>query len=60
MDSFESKGWKQHKDKELGHVIWFVTLWGKGVCWSFGMGTRKNDKEVNYSHRPAQTKNQVG
>jgi hypothetical protein len=24
------------------------------------MGTRKNDEQVNYSHRPAQTKQQVG
>jgi hypothetical protein len=24
------------------------------------MGTRKSDKQVNYSHGPAQTKQQVG
>jgi hypothetical protein len=24
------------------------------------MGTKKNDKLVNYSHKPAQTKQQVG
>jgi hypothetical protein len=29
---------------------------GRMVCWSFRMGTRKSDKQVNYSHRPAQTK----
>jgi hypothetical protein len=28
--------------------------------WSFGMGARVNDKQVNYSHRCAQTKQQVG
>jgi hypothetical protein len=28
--------------------------------WSSGMGTRKNDKQVNYSHGPAQIKQQVG
>jgi hypothetical protein len=38
-------------------------IWGGGVrraCWSFGMGTRKNDKGVNYSHWLAQTKQQIG
>jgi hypothetical protein len=39
---------------------------GEGVqeiltaCWSSKMGTRKGDKQVNYSHRLAQTKQQVG
>jgi hypothetical protein len=32
----------------------------KGVCWSFRMGIKTNDKQVNYSHRPTQTKQQVG
>jgi hypothetical protein len=32
----------------------------KRACWSSGMGTRTNDKEVNYSHGFAQTKQQVG
>jgi hypothetical protein len=26
--NYESKRWKQQKDKELGHIPWFVTLWG--------------------------------
>jgi hypothetical protein len=29
---------------------------GRRACWSSGMGIRKNDKQVNYSHRLAQTK----
>jgi len=33
---------------------------GRGACWSFEMGTRMNDKWVNYSHGPAQTKQQIG
>jgi hypothetical protein len=33
---------------------------GIGVCWSFEMGTRMNDKRVNYSHGPTQTKQQIG
>ncbi len=32
----------------------------KQMCWNFGMGTRKIDKKVNYSHGLAQTKQQVG
>jgi hypothetical protein len=33
---------------------------GRMACWNFGMGTKKSDKQVNYSHWPAQTKQQVG
>ncbi len=33
---------------------------GRGACWNFRMGTRKIDKQLNYSHGPAQTKQQVG
>jgi hypothetical protein len=36
------------------------TLEVKRVCWNFGMGTKMNDKWVNYSYEPAQTKQQVG
>jgi hypothetical protein len=32
----------------------------KKACWSFRMGTKMNDKWVNYSHRLAQIKQQVG
>jgi hypothetical protein len=32
---------------------------GKGACWNFGMGIKTNNKWVNYSHKPAQTKQQV-
>jgi len=32
----------------------------RGVFSSSEMGTRKNDKWVNYSHERAQTKQQVG
>jgi hypothetical protein len=30
------------------------------ACWSSRMGIRKSDKRVNNSHRPIQTKQQVG
>jgi hypothetical protein len=28
----------------LGHLLWLVALWGRGACWSSGMGIRKSDK----------------
>jgi hypothetical protein len=30
------------------------------ACWSSGMGTKMNDKQVNYSYEFAQIKQQVG
>ncbi len=33
---------------------------GTGACWSFEMGTRKINKQFNYSHKPTQIKQQVG
>jgi hypothetical protein len=33
---------------------------GKKACKSFRMGNKTSDKRVNYSHGPAQTKQQVG
>jgi len=32
------------------HSLACNTLGGRGVCWSSEMGTRTNDKRVNYSH----------
>jgi hypothetical protein len=31
----------------------------RGACWSFGMGTKKSDKHVNYSYQYTQTKQQI-
>jgi hypothetical protein len=33
---------------------------GRKACWSFEIGTKKIDKQFNYSHRLALTKQQVG
>jgi hypothetical protein len=38
INSSVSLKWKQQKNKELKHVPWFTTLWGKRACWSSGMG----------------------
>jgi hypothetical protein len=32
---------------------------GRKACWSFEMGIITNDKWVNYSYGPTQTKQQV-
>jgi hypothetical protein len=32
----------------------------RNACWSSEMGTKMSDKWVNYSHGPAQSKQQVG
>jgi hypothetical protein len=32
---------------------------GRGACWSSKMGTMMSEKQVNYSHEPTQTKQQV-
>jgi len=33
---------------------------GRRSCWNSEMKFRKNDKQINYSHKFAQTKQQVG
>jgi hypothetical protein len=60
IDSTMSPKWKQWKDKELGMFPGSQHFKDRGVCWSSKMGTRTNDKRINYSHEPAQTKQQVG
>jgi hypothetical protein len=52
--------WRHWKEKELKRVPWLVAFQGRGACWSSKMGIRKIDKQVNYSHELAQTKQQVG
>jgi hypothetical protein len=54
--NYESKGWKQQKDKESGTPPSSQHFGGKGACLSSEIRTRKNDKQVNYSHEPTQTK----
>jgi hypothetical protein len=57
----ESKNENNKRRKSQGCVIWFVALLGvRWACWNVEMGTRMNDKWVNYSFEPAQIKQQVG
>jgi len=56
----ESKSGNIRKRKSWGMLFNLQHFEGKKACWSFGMGTRTNDKWVTYSHKLAQTKQQVG
>ncbi len=58
--NYESKGKDDERRKSWGVLPRSQHFGGKGVCWSFEMGIRKIDKKFNYSHGPAQTKQQVG
>jgi hypothetical protein len=60
IDSNVSLKKKQRKNKELGHVPWLVALWGVegrvgAPRWGLGRVT-----SINYSHKHAQPKQQVG
>jgi hypothetical protein len=52
---------KTIKEKRVGmRSLVHNTLGVRGVCWRSRMKTKMSDKQVNYSHRPTQTKQQVG
>jgi hypothetical protein len=54
MDSTMSpKGENSGRVKNWGTLFNLQHFGGRGACWSFEMGTRKNDNQVNYSHEPA-------
>ncbi len=57
--NYESKSENNGRRKSWGALLGSYHFGGRGACWSSGMGTRKSDKQVNYSHRFAQTQ-QVG
>jgi hypothetical protein len=46
--------------KEKGKKVGARSLAHRGACWNSRMRTRKINKQLNYSHGPAQTKQQVG
>jgi hypothetical protein len=58
--NYESKCENNERIRSWGTLPGSQHFEGKGVWWSFGIGTRKSDKQVNYSHGPTQTKQQVG
>ncbi len=58
--NYESKGEDNKRRRSWSVLLSSQHFGGIGACWSFEMGIRKIDKQVNYSHRPTQTKLQVG
>jgi hypothetical protein len=59
-DSNASSKIKTSKERIGVRSLAHITSGVKGACWSSGMGIRKSDKQVNYSHGPTQTEQQVG
>jgi hypothetical protein len=60
-DSNANPNVKIIEEKKVGvHSLTYSTSGVRGVCWSSRMETRMNDKWVNYSHGPTQTKQQDG
>ncbi len=55
----ESKGEDIKRKRSWSVLLGWQHFKGRGACWSFEMGIRKIDKQLNYSHGLAQTK-QVG
>jgi hypothetical protein len=57
--NYESKNDDIERKRSWGMLLGSQHFKGRGVCWSFRMGTRRIDNQVNYSHRLAQTKQQL-
>ncbi len=57
MDSTTSpKGENNGRISSWGMLPSLQHFGGRGACWSSRMGIRQSDKQVNYSHRLAETK----
>ncbi len=56
---YESENENNERRKRWGMLLSSQHSEGRGACWNFRMGIKTNDKWVNYSHKPAQTKQQV-
>ncbi len=59
MDSLQVQRWSQQKEKATGTLRNSQHFGGKRACWSSKMGTKNINKQLNYSHKLAQTKQQV-
>ncbi len=57
--NYKSKGENNRRIKSWGTLLGSQHFRGKRACWSSGMGKKSSDKRINYSHGPAQTKQQV-
>jgi len=57
--NYESKSEDNRKKRGWGALFGTQHFEGRGAFWSSGIKTRKIEKQFNYSHKPAQTKQQV-
>jgi hypothetical protein len=60
MDSITNSKMKTTEGKGVGTFPGSQHFKGKRVCWNYGMGIMRIDKQINYSHKPIKTKQQVG
>ncbi len=56
MDSAVNLKVKTIEGGSWGTLLGSQHFGGKRACWSSRIGTRMSDKQVNYSHKPTQTK----
>jgi hypothetical protein len=57
--NYKSKDEDNERRRNWGALPGSQHFGGRRVCYNSKMGIRKIDKQVNYSHRHAQTKQQV-
>jgi hypothetical protein len=50
--NYESNGENTERRRNWGVLLDSQHFRDKGACWSSRMGTRKIDKQFNYSHGP--------
>jgi hypothetical protein len=55
----KSKSQNNERRKIGVHSLIHNTLGVNGACSNFGMGSKMNDKRVNYSYGPTQVKQQI-
>jgi hypothetical protein len=60
IDLMWVQGEHNGRTRSWGMLLGSQHFGGKGACSSSRIGIRKSDKQVNYSHGPTQTKQQVG
>ncbi len=58
--NYECKGENNRRKKSWGAFLNSQHFKGRRACQSSKVGTSKIDKQVNYLHEPAKTKQQVG
>jgi hypothetical protein len=55
----ESKCEDNGRIKSWGMLFNSQQFGSRGACWNSRMGTRKSDKQINYSHKPNKPNNKL-